>query len=237
MAKQLHIPLQFHIKGNNPTPQLQYAQEFQTLCDTIDWAQRDPDYFVVLVDKVAKLRQRHHAANKTMSLPYGDTFDRMLERLDQKLQALCPWLLYYTKNIEMTETQSVNGYQLYDFPDPFLSWYLFRDIQNTCWNDIPYTKQDFTIKLEAIGSRALYEVDYTGEYYAGFYRDEKLTSDDAWKLTWQDNLQRLYDLPYPKDLVIKSVTMSEDHMTTCVQWSNAFCEWFKRKYIQIHNVR
>lgn len=94
-----------------------------------------------------------------------------------------------------------------------------------------YTLERFTELLEKIACTDWYKMDYKGDPFGGFYSypEDSYEYENAWTLSFQDNCRRLWQLPYPHDLILKTVEMGCNNRQESVVYSNSLCEWIYRK--------
>jgi len=158
-------------------------------------------------------------------------FDNDIQSCQDQLNKLSNTGYYKEETIvKMNKTDKVNGYKLYDtceqniFEEDYFLQYKEIWMENT-----PMTMEEFIGQFE--GCTEWSKQNRHGDSYTGFweYPEGSYERENAWSLTQEDNLQGLYELPYPKKFILETVQIGCQNRLECVRYSNFLCEWFKRK--------
>jgi hypothetical protein len=95
------------------------------------------------------------------------------------------------------------------------------------WNkNKEYSFEEFYNEYTNFASTEWGKVNREGEYYNGFYKN--LEINDPFSLTFTDNGKGLFELPYPKEVILRTIKYSDS-----VRHTNYICEWIKKKMEQI----
>jgi hypothetical protein len=201
--------------------------------DAIDWERTDVEYYEDLVDQV-RIADRDRLSDMGIVVFSGTSqrYDDIVKRLRAKTRQMGP--AGFADPVIITSAEYANGYQLYDMPEDFIHLALFEDLRSTCWNANRYSKEEFRNRFVDV-SYTWYKVNRDGEFFKGFYERPE-HKDDAFDLTYDDNLTGMYELSYPHDLVLRSAKIACEYGAECVRWCNAFCEWFRRKNDQMNGI-
>ena len=76
-------------------------------------------------------------------------------------------------------------------------------------------------------------MDRHGECYGGFWITDK---ENAWNLSQQDNFQGLYELPFPHDLIFRTIDIGCRNLMESVRYSNFLCYWIEQKMKQMSMI-
>lgn len=129
--------------------------------------------------------------------------------------------------------ENVNGYMLYNSEGEMFSKDDFYELKSIWENNKQYTYSEFYDKYNNSTCTEWHKFDRNGEYYKGFYKT--MDHDEAWKLTFEDNCLGLWELPYPKEVILKTISHSCSRGIESVRYCNFLCEWIKRKINQVDN--
>ena len=77
---------------------------------------------------------------------------------------------------------------------------------------------EFYKEFERLVCTELYKMNELGEI-----------SDMDWNTTGNSNCRKLYELPYPKKLLLKTILIGCQDRKECIRYSNFICEFIKRK--------
>jgi hypothetical protein len=96
-----------------------------------------------------------------------------------------------------------------------------------------HTKEDFFEKLSEICCVEWTKMNRLGESYRGYW----LTNpENASNLTLQDNFEGLYELPFPHDLIFRTINIGCSNRMESVRYSNFLCYWIESKMKQIDMI-
>lgn len=103
---------------------------------------------------------------------------------------------------------------------------------------MPMTFEEFEKEFTDIACTEWSKQNEHGISYTDFWKAEEgsYEKENAWTLTFNKNCKCLFELPYPKKLILNSVKHGCSNRLECVRYSNFFCEWIKRK-IEIMNEK
>jgi hypothetical protein len=166
----------------------------------------------------------------------GFIFDSDIELCIKKLNEMDP--TFSQTHIVMQESESINGYNLYDTSHDIFSLDMFES-NLSIWNDTQeFTLDEFREEFSNVACTDWHKMDRFGNSYGGYWEypegsDEK---NDAWNLTFDDNMRGLYELPYSKKFVLATVKFGCSNRMECVRYSNHLCEWFKRKLTAMESI-
>lgn len=134
--------------------------------------------------------------------------------------------------VVMSEDENVNGYKLYNthkkdiFTEDMFMEYL------EMWDDNKeMTLREFNKKFDDVSCSEWSKMDRHGECFGGYWKYPEGTYErkNAFSLCREDNMNGLYELPYPKEFVLMTVSMGCNTRLESVRYSNAVCEWYRRK--------
>ena len=97
-----------------------------------------------------------------------------------------------------------------------------------------YTFEEFYQEYDELACSDWSKQDREGECYGGFYKypEDSYERIHAYDLSRADNGKGLWELPYPKEVVMETVELGCYNRMESVNYSNFLCEWVKRKLIQ-----
>lgn len=144
----------------------------------------------------------------------------------------------YYDDLILDTNEVVNGYELYKKTKlPIMRKKEYDEFQKLWEINDPYTPEEFASEFDEIACSEWNKVGRDGEYFVKFWKypegsDEKT---NAWSLTRDDNCQGLWELPYPKSVILKAIKYACDitGMFESVKCINFICEWIKRKTAQM----
>lgn len=128
---------------------------------------------------------------------------------------------FYTPLI-FTESDEINGYMLYKCNINIMDWFCFIELTKLYKNSKVYSREEFFDKCSNTCCTEWCKMDRNGEYYSGFWITDK---ENAWNLFQQDNFQGLYELPFPHDLIFRTVDIGCGNIMESVRYSNFLCYW------------
>lgn len=166
--------------------------------------------------------------------PTPEFYKGFYDKCNQRLEELAPE--YYRVIIEMDEAEELNGYQLYTCSHHIYSFDNFlSDIVPAfeSYKKVPeMTKEEFIAKFEDMACTDWSKMDEHGECYGGFwkYPEGSYERTNAYTLSRETNREKLWELPYPKSFVLKTIEFGCSNRQESVRFSNFICEWARRKY-------
>jgi len=150
-------------------------------------------------------------------LPFQEYVSKVADRMEE----LAP--PSFRKTLEIFSTENVNGYYLYYISSELL--FAYDDFLSyiELWNDPDQpSKSEFMAKYQrkACSEWCKMQPDGTpGQYFGNSVREL--------------NGNALWDLPYPKKFVLKTINIGCQTRQESVRYSNFMCEWMKRKIEQM----
>ena len=146
---------------------------------------------------------------------------------------------YYDK-LYMSDDDEINGYKLYTIENgsPIMRKEEFNEFVEIWSTSKEYTFEEFYEEYDNTACSDWSKQDRYGECYGGFwkYPDGSPEKENAYDLSREDNGKGLWELPYPKRFVLKTIEMGCGNRMESVRYSNFLCEWMKRKLEQVEQV-
>ena len=155
-------------------------------------------------------------------------YTKLFSQISKKILKLNP---NFELDVNMTENEIINNYLLYDCQKNLFNFSDFQKFKKIYEENTPITFEEFTNIYEETACSEWSRQDENGESFVGFWNapEGSYERKNAWKLTRDKNCKSLYDLPYPKLLIIESIKFGCNERLECVRYSNFFCEFVKRK--------
>ena len=134
-------------------------------------------------------------------------------------------------DVLFNENEIINGYpikQFIKFNIDCLDIILFKKIWDDC-EELDYLQ--FSEIYDDIACSEWSKMDRYGTSFGGFWKFPEASEqhNNAWNLCREDNCRALYDLPYPKKFIIKTIKIGCSSRLESVPFSNYLCELMKRK--------
>lgn len=200
------------------------------------------DQVIELKDMLFDLQVFYYRQNGSIGTLDAGVFHNVSRMFDSDIENCSKRLIqlstsgYYDKatNIEMSEEEEeVNGYKLYSIK---MGNNIFDEdgfeVLLELWNDDnEMTKDVFISEFEEVACHDWSKMDRNGEPFGGFwkYPEGSYERDNACELSRKDNCNALFELPYPKKFVLKTVEIGCRTRLESVRYTNCLCEWMKRK--------
>jgi hypothetical protein len=126
---------------------------------------------------------------------------------------------YYDNDniIFMKESDIINDYQLYPSSKPFLRQTEFYELVELWNTNKKYTYDEFYSLYDSTACHDWYKIDKNGDSVNYSEQNRTNSGDLLWKL------------PYPKQVVLKTIEIGCGPRLESVRFSNFLCEWIKRK--------
>lgn len=168
--------------------------------------------------------------NLTNYFPLLNPFIDWENEVEEQMKKYHLW--FYDNMINFSEQQNVNGYKLYDVSRNIMCIDMFLHHVDLWQNSEQMTKEEFEKEFYDTICTEWYKMDRNGNSFGGFWSfpEDSPEKNDAWNLTVQDNMNAMFDLPYPKKFVLVTIKMGCNNRMECVRYSNMICEWYKQKY-------
>lgn len=142
----------------------------------------------------------------------------------------------YALELCMNDSEVVNGYALYNVKEKQIMNRCLYEECITLWKaNKQYAQEEFMDLYDSTACTDWAKMNDHGESFGGYwkYPDGSPEKLDAWNLTRIANGISLWNLPYPKEIVFKTIKLGCGNRMECVRYSNFLCEWLKRKLEQM----
>nr|QBK86308.1 MAG: hypothetical protein LCMAC102_01030 [Marseillevirus LCMAC102] len=162
---------------------------------------------------------------------YPRIFSQEIEDVNNKIKKLSKTNFY--DQLIMNKEEEFNGYKLYDMITPVIHEYKFKKWLSA-WNDTTnITKENFLKIYDKTADNDWGKMDEHGIDYGGYWRypQDSYEYKNAYDLSRKKNGECLWNLPYPKKFVLKTIDAGPIEN---VRYSNFLCEWMKRKIKQMN---
>lgn len=171
----------------------------------------------------------HHGI--ILDVPSYRPFSQDINEVDRRMQEV--FTKYYAVPIRLHYGEVVNGYHLFDSEvdyglECFEEWL-------ELWNHPEQpTKEEFLEWYDNNACSDWSKQDRHGECFAGFwkYPEGSYEKMNAWELSRADNGEGLWELPYPKKFIQRTVKVGCGNRMESVRFSNFMCVWMQRKMAQ-----
>jgi hypothetical protein len=162
--------------------------------------------------------------------PTPRPFGEWLDDCDVQMKKFYPW--FYDNVVTMDESQEINGYKLYNAQKDMMTLDAFNEYLEMWKKNISMTEEEFEEQYKEITCTEWAKMDRLGNSYGGFWNfpEDSPEKNDAWNLTYRDNMIGLFELPYPKQFVLATIKMGCANRMECVRYSNLICEWYSQKF-------
>lgn len=188
------------------------------------------DELVELKNKLFDIQDEYFKTNPRLTpldpIPLGKDIKEVNDLIDKLGHS------HFTKELVIKKSEMVNGYHLYDTDKLIMPYDGFADLVKKWNTNKQYSFDEFYEKCDELACTEWNKMNREGEYFTGKIYD----SDeyyDAWDLTRKDNFLALWELPYPKEVILETIIIGCRNLKECVRYSNFICEWIKRKMEQI----
>jgi len=194
-----------------------YGKEIWKIYDDIDY----------LENEYSKLAGPCHIFPPIMYMrEFYDLANEICKKYDNK----------YALELHMNDNEIVNGYKLYNINGkPIMNRCLYEECIALWKTNKLYTEEEFMDIYDETACTDWAKQDEHGESYGGYWKYPKESPEyqDAWHLTRNANGEALWNLPYPKEVVLKTIELGCGNRRECVRYSNFLCEWLQRKLEQM----
>lgn len=134
----------------------------------------------------------------------------------------------FVKDLIMKKTEIVNGYHLYDVDKLIVSYDELIYLVKKWKEDKQYSFDEFYEKCDELACTEWNKMNRKGKYFT-----ENCNEVHKWDSNRKDNFLALWELPYPKEVILETITIGCRNLRECVCYSNFICEWIKRKMEQL----
>jgi hypothetical protein len=185
------------------------------------------------LDQLAKKIVRFRWMTRRATPPYPYIPGGAASLVQDRMEALEPRA--YRQPLTMSETETVNGYALYDTKEPIMYYNEFKRLSALMQDSTPMTLDEFMEKYDETSCKDWGMMDEHGECFGGYwdYPEGSLVRQNALWLTMNRNGRLLYKLPYSKQFLIASIDYGCERRLECVRYSNFLGEWIRRKMMQL----
>ena len=230
--KTVNIPLNVWF-NNNKNERFEKAKfeiilKVLHIMGSINFESTDPAYYSNIKDSIINCRYELQRACGMM-FPLPQYFEKELNYIRNKIIGKVIPEKFYKKLI-LNKTDEINGYKLFDCEENIMDWFSFIDFTKLYRNSIIYSREEFFEKCTDKCCTDWAKMDRHGECYGGFWL---IDEENAWELSRQDNFEGLYALPFPHELIFKTIDIGCSNRMESVRYSNFLCWWIECKMKQI----
>ncbi len=176
-----------------------------------------------------------------MMYPYPPSFFQSMYNLLEELikyKTRGMNLSKYDEKLGMTDKKTVNGYKLYNVEETIQIFKIrdFIQLNKLLFSeDINISYDEFVKILEDKFCSDWYKEDVNGECYGGYWEYPKgsYERENAYDLTFKSQCDGLWNLPYPKQMIIEMINHACCRRMDNVRGVNCLCEWIKQKSRQV----
>lgn len=129
---------------------------------------------------------------------------------------------------------SINGYEPEDLS---FQYDLYLKVLDEWQDKIVMTFDEFFKKYDSTVCSDWAKMDRNGNYYGGYwlFPEDSPERRDAYSLSYKDNAQALFELPYPKNFILLTTRIGCLFHRESVKFTNSFCEYMKKRVKQNYN--
>lgn len=166
---------------------------------------------------------------RTMCVTYKTKFDVALERINNRIVEL-EYPLFKTP-ITMDHKEEINGFKLYSYHTDVLSYDIYKELLKLSKLTKLWTYEEFEKEMRNNCCTDWYKQDIHGECYGGYWKYPKESEEykNAWELSFKSACKSMWELPYPKEMLIYTIKLGCSNRMESVRYSNFLCEWVIRK--------
>jgi hypothetical protein len=137
---------------------------------------------------------------------------------------------FYDAKLVITKSENVNGYKLYYTDQNIMDFEEFEELRQLYKKNENIPKEEFDEWFKDNACTDWCKMDRHGECFGGFWKFPEGTTEkkNAYTLSRKDNCGGLWELPYAKKLIQKTVEIGCGNRMESVRYSNFLCEWIKR---------
>jgi hypothetical protein len=235
----LEIPLSFWINNNNnfkefDISKIKVSNQVKSIMDSIDFDSKDLKYYSNIRDSILEYRYelQRELRSHILIWPSPCYFQQELDLIDNHIRGIIVPEKFYSPLI-LDNTNEINGYTLYECDNIIMDWFSFIELTKLYKSSKTYSKEEFFEKCSKICCTDWCKMDRHGECFGGFWLTDK---ENAWKLSQQDNFQGLYELPFPHDLIFRTIDIGCGNRSESVRYSNFLCWWIESKMKQLDMI-
>lgn len=174
--------------------------------------------------------------NLDMGQSHKSVYSNVLSFLAERIDLLNP---NFALNPEISNAESANGYDLYDCKCCVFCYSDFTELQKLFLDGSEKTMEyeEFYQQFDKMACTEWSKMNKNGDdWYVGFWKENEGTyeRENAWYLTRRQNAQALFDLPYSKTFLLKTVKHGCANRMESVRYSNFLGVWMTKKLILIN---
>lgn len=134
-----------------------------------------------------------------------------------------------------SDTEIINGFQLYACKNNTFSIELYEELVKLYNSEKKYTFEEWKEIMDDECCTEWNKMDEHGESYGGYWKYDKKTPEYkfAWRLSFDKNCKCMFDLPFSKDLLLKTIQIGCNNYSESVRYSNFLCICLERKLAAI----
>jgi hypothetical protein len=155
-------------------------------------------------------------------------FDTEIALASKKLAAASRWFT----DIPYDPAKASHSYeQIPTNPgyDNYLHWHQIWTTPDT------FTKDEFIAAYQETACSDWAKMDRFGKCYGGFWESKDQTiKDDAYNLSYDDNGLALWELPYPKHMILETISIGCAQRRESVPHTAVICDWMLQKHNAIN---
>lgn len=142
---------------------------------------------------------------------------------------------YIQAQVECSESERVNGFQLYDVKkgSNVMPWEMFREWCELADNEVPgkWTRTKFADEMYKECCSDWYKQDIHGECYGGPWAQPEgsYAHTNAYTLCMKQAVSAMWKLPFSKDVLLRTIDEGCGNRMESVRYSNFLCVWMERK--------
>lgn len=159
-------------------------------------------------------------------------FSEDIRRVDDALEILIP---EYSKDVGIAKGDIIHGYKMEWGSDRIRFSYDDFVLYRGLWKPSHLSFEEFYNLYDRNTCTEWSKADRHGECYGGFwkYPEGSYERENAWTLSHEDNGKALWDLPYPRIIILTMLKVACAMRMDSVPDVVFFCEWLRRKIAQI----
>ena len=230
--KTVNVPLNFWFNNNKnerfEKVKSEILPKVSQIMGSINFESTDPAYYSDIKDSIIDCRYNLQRACGII-YPLPKYFQAELDFIENNIKdRVIPEKFY--KKLIFNKIDEINGYKLYDCEENIMDWFSFIDLTKSYRDSKIYSREEFFEKCSDECCTDWAKMDRHGECYGGFWLTDK---ENAWDLSRQDNFQGLYELPFPHELIFRTIDIGCSNRMESVRYSNFLCWWVECKMKQI----
>lgn len=164
-------------------------------------------------------------------IPKFSPYESVCTTISNKIEKFYP---KYKEIILFSNTDYANGYQLYSCNSNIFDVSSFLFLKELYEDDKNMSYDEFKAEFDDTVCSDWAKMDEHGECFGGFWQsDDPEIKENAYNLSHENNCRKLYELPFSSKIKFWSVKFGCSRRQESVRWTNFWCEWIKRKILQM----